>query len=271
MPSDRDLPEYENPPVVEVVCGVLFKSLDSLLAPHLGVLWEKFKPDYPHCQEVPPLEPIIENFGDRPAPEFRFSEIPPLPRIWFVHANDTGVIQVQRDRFLHNWRKRHHEAQYPRYHRVIELFRNRFSTFQAFVSEARLGTVEPLQYEITYINHIPQGEGWTNLTDIGSVFPDFAWRSGISRFLTEPEAVNWRTVFSLPGKAGRLYSTVRRAVRREDGKAILIFELMARGIGQDKAPDAIWGWFDLAREWIVKGFTDLTGAEVQQSIWRRSR
>ena len=271
MSTQESLPDYQNPPVIEVVCGALFKPLERMLAPHLGMLWDKFKPDYPRCQEVAPLEPVIENFGERLAPEIRFSEIPPLPRIWFVHADGTGVIQVQRDRFLHNWRKRLPDEQYPRYHRVIELFRDRFSRYQAFAAEADLGAIEPLQYEMTYINHIAQGEGWTSPADIGRVFPDLVWRSDASRFLAEPEALNLRTAFLLPGNAGRLHSTIRQAVRRPDGKPILIFELMVRGIGQDKSIEAMWGWFDLAREWIVRGFTDFTSRDMQESIWRRLR
>jgi hypothetical protein len=26
-------------------------------------------------------------------------------------------------------------------------------------------------------------------------------------------------------------------------------------------------WFDLAREWIVRGFTDLTGTDIQKNEW----
>lgn len=271
MVASQDLPDYENPPVVEVVCGVLFKPIDTLLAPYVGLLWEKFKPEYPHCQEVPPLEPVIEHFGESPAPQLRFTEVPPLPRIWFIHADDTGIIQIQRDRFLHNWRKRRPEQEYPRYHAVIEMFRDRLSRLRSFLSEAELGTVEPLQYEMTYINHIPQGEGWNALSEIGNVFPDFNWQGARPRFLPELEGMNWRTAFVLPERAGRLYVTIRRVVRRSDGRPILLFELTARGIGEDRTSDAMWAWFDLAREWIVRGFTDLTGEGVQKAVWRRKR
>jgi hypothetical protein len=40
-------------------------------------------------------------------------------------------------------------------------------------------------------------------------------------------------------------------------------------MGKDKSPEGMWTWFDLAREWIVRGFTDLTGEEVQKQIWRK--
>jgi uncharacterized protein (TIGR04255 family) len=142
------LPEYENPPVDEVVCGVLFEPVKGFLLPHYGLLWEKFRPDYPHCQEVSPLMPIIETFDDLPSPEVEFTEIP-LPRIWFLH-NDGRIIQVQRDRFLHNWRKLQPTDEYPRYHTVFHLFQSHLSTFQAFLLERKLGSLLPRQYEMTY-------------------------------------------------------------------------------------------------------------------------
>ena len=59
----KNFPDFKNPPVIEVVCGIHFKSLNNLLAPHLGLLWEKYKSEYPFCQEVAPIAPAIERFG----------------------------------------------------------------------------------------------------------------------------------------------------------------------------------------------------------------
>lgn len=265
------LPEYENPPVTEVVCGILFKPIGTLLAPHLGLLWDKFRADYPHCREVAPLTPVIERFDESPAMDMEITDVPPLPRIWFTHVNNQGIIQVQRDRFLHNWRKVRPTDEYPRYHNVIQMFRDRWARFELFIREVELGTIEPLQYEITYVNHIPQGEGWTTNNDVGKVFPDFAWRPDQERFLRGIEGINWRTTFLLPQRAGRLHGTIRRGMRREDKYPLLLFELTARGIGDYKTPEVMWAWFDLAHEWMVRAFTDLTGDEVQKKVWKRIR
>src|SRR6266545_3182497 len=128
--GETPLPEYGRPPVNEVVCGVLFKSLDHFLTPYLGRLWDSFKGEYPTCEEAPPIIPIVETFGERRTqskPEF--AEIPPQPRVWFVHANRNGIIQVQRDRFLHNWRKIRPKDEYPRYRNVISMFQSHLSQF----------------------------------------------------------------------------------------------------------------------------------------------
>ena len=262
-------PSYGNPPVIEVVCGILFKPLSALLSPYVGLLWEKYKDEYPQCSEMAPLDPLIERFDEPPRMMLEIGDKPPLPRVWFIHEKGTGIIQVQRDRFLHNWRKVKPEDEYPRYHVVKELFRDKLGKFQQFLQENDLGKIEPLQYEMTYVNHIPKGDGWQSLGEIGRVFPDFGFRTGNDRFLPEPATLNWRTAFSLPDKAARMHVVIKQVRMRETGLPLIVLELTVRGIGSDTSPDAMWKWFDLAREWIVRGFADLTGKEVQEKIWRR--
>ncbi len=198
----------------------------------------------------------------------QISDLPPLPRIWFV--NDSGgIIQVQRDRFHYNWRKLKTEDAYPRYRNVIENFRTNLSKVETFLKENNLGIIEPLQYEMTYVNHIPQGEGWSTPIEIAQIFPDFAWRTTTSRFLSGLEVVNWRSSFALPNNDGRLHVTIRSAMRKTDRHPILMLELTVRGIGKDKSRQAMWSWFDTAHEWIVRGFADLTSEEIQKKVWRR--
>ncbi len=48
--------------------------------------------DYPNCQEVAPLAPVIEQFEGEKQIKLDFQEVPPLPRIWFIHKNDNGII-----------------------------------------------------------------------------------------------------------------------------------------------------------------------------------
>lgn len=43
--SSKTLPDYDRPPVIEVVSGIMFQPIKALAGPYLGVLWEKFKPD----------------------------------------------------------------------------------------------------------------------------------------------------------------------------------------------------------------------------------
>ncbi len=266
-----DLPEYDNPPVTEVVCGVLFKTLKSFRVPYFGVFWEQCKADYPTCQDVAPLLPLIEEFREEPVEgQFQMQDIP-LPRVWFISREETGLIQVQRDRFLHNWKRVRPSDSYPRYRTVIHLFKQQFQRFETFVQENSVGNIEALQYEMTYVNHIPMGEGWNDLSELGKVFRSYRCEGDKRQFLPLAEGINLRTSFALPDEKGRLHASIRNGKRTEDSKPVLSLELTVRGFPGDGARAAMWEWFDVAHVWIVRGFTDLTTEEIQKTIWRRSR
>jgi uncharacterized protein (TIGR04255 family) len=266
MGSSDSLPEYKNPPVDEVVCGILFEPLKQFLVPHFGLLWEKFKKEYPRCRHVDPLMPVVESaMGARPIEPI--SEVP-LPRIWFLHG-DGRIIQVQRDRFLHNWRKLKPTDEYPRYRSVFKMFQSHFSTFQEFLNEHQLGEIIPKQYEMTYVNNIPEGQGWNTIEDTKNVFPDFSWRSIKDRFLPNPATINWQTSFVLPKEAGRLHITIQSAVRLADKRHIFRLEITARGIGNHTSLGSMQDWFELAHEWIVRGFADYTSMQIQKNVWER--
>ena len=217
------------------------------------------------------MGPVSERFDDISQVSIEIQNVPPLPRVWFIRGKGNEIIQVQRDRFLHNWRKMDNKDEYPRFDKVKKGFWDGLLHFKNFLSENALGGIEPLQYETTYINHIPQGEGWHQLGDIGKIFPDFSFRTQTDRFLPAPTGMNWHTSFLLPQTAGRLHVRIRYAKLRDTGKPLLILELTVRGIGEDRSPEAMDSWFDVAREWIVRGFADLTGNEVQKEIWKRKR
>jgi uncharacterized protein (TIGR04255 family) len=265
----RELPDYEKPPVIEVVCGILFKHIPSLLYPHIGLLWNSYREEYSECREVAPLDPVIERFDELTQLSFEIGPLPPLPRIWLIHKDGTRLLQIQRDRFLHNWKKAKLEDEYPRYSRVKEMFFDQLAKFQVFLEGNNLGAIEPVQFEMTYINHIPLGDGWDRLGEVGKVFPDFSFRPTEGRFLPEPSGMMWRTVFDLPDKLGRLHAVIRNVKMKEKGLPVLLLDLTVRGIGEDRSSEGMKLWFDVAREWIVRGFEDLTREELQRVVWKK--
>ena len=266
--TDDQLPDYNKPPVIEVVCGVTFKDLNGLLLPHVGLLWDRYRAEYPTCQEHAPLAAVVERFDDQPSTSFSLDF--PLPRSWFVHRDQTGIVQVQRDRFLHNWKKVREGDEYPRYSTVFALFKERLATFTTFLAEQGIGELRPTQYEMTYVNHVPFGETPSGTGDVGRVFPDFCWQAE-ERFLPKPEYFTWRTSFVLPPEAnGRLHTTIRTARRTADNAPLIVLDMTARGMPQDSSEAAMQGWFDIAHEWIVKGFSDLTSEKMQKS-WERTK
>ena len=100
--------------------------------------------------------------------------------------------------------------------------------------------------------------------------PLIVWKRTKKRFLPNPASASWHVEFSLPEKKGHLTVSLKQAIRTEDKVSILLLELTARGMGESTSKDAIREWFDLAHEWIVRGFTDLTTPEVHL-IWEREK
>jgi uncharacterized protein (TIGR04255 family) len=264
--STTKLPSYERPPLVEVACSILFAPIEEFKSSHIGLLWQQYQPDYPACDDVAPLQPIIESFGSHIG-QIQISNIPLLPRAWFITQDGSRIIQVQRDRFICNWRRTDKNSEYPRYSSLIRDFKSHLDTFQSFSNAAELGELLPLQYELTYVNQIPQGQVWASLADIDKIFPYAARSIQSSRLLPLTQSINWETVFDLPDKSGRLHVLVRSA--QIGSKTDLFFELTARGIGSHSSLEGLRSWFDAAHEWIVCAFADLTDEGIQTNIWKR--
>ena len=118
MKSDgADLPEFENPPVVEVALSIKFKPL-NLTTVHIGVLWERFRSQFPRIEDQPPLDLPTETERERVPTQFsgqlRLLSSLPRMRSWFVSSSGTQLIQVQYDLFAHNWRRNDTDETYPR-------------------------------------------------------------------------------------------------------------------------------------------------------------
>lgn len=265
------LPDYERPPVIEVACGIQFVPLTRFQATALGLFWQTIRDEYTEVQEMAPLPQIIEQLSSVSEPtdaKIEMFGIPPLPRMFFLHKESCWLMQVQRDRFLHNWLKERDEYSYPHYPLIYERFWKAWERFLLFCNDEKIESPVVNQLEITYINHIPVGQGWETLADLGNVFRDIGW-IGSDRFLPPPESAGLRLTFLLPDSQGRLHVSVKHAVRVSDKQPVLLCELTARGLPDKKDVTAIKNWFGLGREWIVRGFADIMNIDVQKEQWGR--
>src|SRR6266566_564057 len=88
------------------------------------------------------IPPVVENFATGPAPGFGFQieafDVPPAPRLWFLNESGTELIQVQEDRFIHNWRKTDSGQQYPRYEYIRGRFNSELQLFSSFLEAEKL-------------------------------------------------------------------------------------------------------------------------------------
>ncbi len=251
--------KYENPPIDEIVCGIRFDSIKQLQSGHVGILWQKFRPDFPMIEDQILVNPV-------PKEDFENPKIQPLPRVWFIHEKENDLVQLQRNRFLHNWRKRQPEDEYPGYVKVINNFEKYLSFLQEFLVEENLGSLVAREYELTYIDLIPRGSGWQSLRDLGNVFPNLVSLTSQNMLSDDIRNINWQTVLGLPNNSGKLRLVVRSARRVSDNQQLLQIEFNAHS-SQPYQP--MREWFDAAHNEVIRVFSHLVSDAIQQEFWGR--
>ena len=200
--ASSGLPEYNRPPVVEVALGVQFHPLVKLRAPHVGLLWQQWRDEYPILDEVPALNPAVEREGPIPGATFQISAIPPMSRYWFLNADGSRLLQVQRDRLILNWRKVPTGPQaYPRYRTLREECVRRLGQFVDFLSAHNLGELAMTQAELNYINSLPVGAGFERPGELHRVLRALASVEESSP-LANPEEVRISQVHRIDSEAG---------------------------------------------------------------------
>lgn len=269
--SMRALPDYDAPPVIETVLGVEFSPLEKWEIPHFGLFWSRVQARFPRFEVNPPLGSNVESaqleFKQPTPPRVELMSKPQV-RCWFLNESNTELIQVQHDRFVHNWRKVAGSEIYPHYDTYIRsAFERNWKQFCEFLDTEQIGAPDVRQCEITYVNHIDRGKGWDSFAELSEVFP--CWSGSTSgHFLPPPETVLFNVSYVMPENRGRLRVALVHAFRATDAKETLQLTLTARGKPCSAETSEILQWLDLGREWVVQGFTDFTSKKMHQR-WRR--
>jgi uncharacterized protein (TIGR04255 family) len=260
---------FELPPVVEVVCGVLFSTLRRLKAPQVGLFWQAVRGEFPRIEEAPPIASLFESSQDGQIHTIQFDALPPLRRTWLLSADGRNLIQIQEDRFLFNWKRAADDDSYPSYDGVIQKFDRYLAEYVNFLEKEGIGKPTYRQFELTYVNHIGNANGLAKVGE-GGILADHIRDATRSRFLPDPEGFNWTTAYALPDGVGRLHLIAQSAVHTPGGERIVRLDLTARGIPSDSSETGRRSWFDIAHEWITHGFADATSPVLHKEVWRRT-
>lgn len=264
------LPKYNRPPVVEVALSMQFERLDLSTA-QLGLVWQKFRDRFPEVQEQPELEPVYERFdGPKmsvPGVRFEVGKVP-SPRLWFMDEKGNELVQIQRDRFVRNWRKTDDAPGYPSYGNLREAFVADWKLFSKFVADECNQEVLPDQCEITYVNVIDEVVS-ARLSDL------VAWVGGSysDDGLGDPEHAEFTLRFTLDDAEkpwGRLHVVTTPVVRASDGAPGIRLALTARGAPKTQDTEGAMEILDKEHEAIVRGFTSLTTPEMHEA-WERKQ
>lgn len=259
--------KFDNPPVVELVFGTLFKTPVPIKSAHVGRYWQKVLKDFPTLEDAAPLDQVVEGKAGELSVSLGISSLPPLRRTWLISDDGRRLIQIQEDRFLFNWKREGFEVEYPSYDKVIQEFEAQLATFVDFLISVGIGEPVFRQFELTYVNHLTKASGLAEVTEGGALI-DHTRDSVGSRFLPEPEAINWRTVHPMPNNWGRLHVIATNANLLSTGEKIMRLDLTARGAPDDPSKERR-EWFDLGHEWITHGFADITSERLHK-FWSRT-
>lgn len=270
-PPGDALPEFGSPPVVETSIGFQFEGLVGFKGLHAATFWSRIRDEFPILEEHPPLDPVFETFGPRSnrleTPEIRFVTGPMQPRLFFVSADGSELVQLQSDRLFFNWRRQPSAVQYPRYGHVRDRLSDMIKVLSEWAAEEGLGSPKPTQAEAIYVNAIPLKK--PDGSECGLSFY-FQWleglmgttEDGIFRFRRRLENERGEPVARLNFQLG--YGTDEESSRQ------VTLNLHVRG--QPPAPtfDDCLAMIDAEREIIVRTFTQITSAEAHK-VWERQQ
>lgn len=267
--SDSGLPDFQQPPVDEVALSLQFAPIPGFNVAHYGLYWDRVRNEYPRFEIQPPIANVTEQLSPGGAIGrqigLAFVEMPEI-RCWYQEQSGNRLIQVQRDRFVHNWRKVTGTEQYPRYPDLRGCLQNEWERFCDFLREEKLERPKINQCEVLYVNNIEYDKGWSGFGELDKVIAALATPKAKNKFLPEPERMNMNVVYRLEENAGRLYVTFGPVLRARDGKEVLQMTLTARGAPKSSNDEDVFAWLDLGRKWVVRGFADFT-TDTMHKVW----
>ncbi len=253
------LPDYDRPPVSEVVLGVQFLPI-RLRAIDLAPLRELWDSSYPTIEEHPPLDPAIDSPELARGPRVTFGPAP-MMRYWWISGDGRRLIQVQSDRFLVNWRRDQAEDEYPRYPAIRASFDTHFEQFRTFAEGIHGSALTLTQCEVTYVN---------DLTLAGPLPEDLSavvrfWADPQGHHLGRPLQAQAAQVFDIPAHPGaaRMYVGYN-GILRPDGTPSQALTLTVRGAPPDGHPSSALPFLDAARAHIVTSFRELCSDPMNQ-------
>ena len=273
------LPQFSAPPVSEVVLGVQFEPLEKLRTPQLGLAWQRFRDRFPTVEEKAPLDPMIDEVGGA-APPFAVRiqlepvDAPPAPRLWFISNDNTRLLQLQRDRFIHNWRRIKVRDEYPHYVRVRETFMRELEVFRSFLQTERLREIVANQCEVTYVDEIVAGRGWESHAELDRIVglwsPAYSDEFLSSSFDNAALAIRYRIPNATGAILGHLRVSIQPALNAETRRPVYLMRVSAQGKPDGAGMDGILRFLDTAHDWIVRGFASITTPHMHK-VWERQR
>ena len=251
--------KFGSPPINEVAMATYFNPpLVGLRSEHIGLFWNIVKKDLPSVSQQPPVGGM-DNFQIG-------SDVFPMPRYWLIASNDINLIQLQKNAFMFNWRRR--DSDYPHYDNLKPVFDQYYSLFHDFIiSETDIKKISIDVCELTYINTIESCEYWSGPEDTNKVIPMFSIPD-IGLPTKSAPGYNCNYVYVLEDDL-QLRVSIRHAQSAQNPEVpVLVLEIRASGrIASANKSDAD-SWFDRGHQAIIDCFVRITNPDIQRKHWK---
>ncbi|MEX2315705.1 MAG: TIGR04255 family protein [Pirellulales bacterium] len=256
--------KYRNPPVVETVLSVQYKPLSKLGAGQLGAYWKELGADWPIVADVPAIDPTFERF--EPANVWEPSAFVKLSskmdvRLQIRNKSKDRMIQIQNGRFFYNWLGTP-GSEYPSYDLVRPEFDEQWDKFCEFVaSQTSENEVQPNLWEVLYVNHMPRGTVWNELSDLPRVLT-FLRNPQIDGLNLTLDGIGGEWRFEIGSRRGRLYLKLGMTMKENDTPCAVL-TLTARGpIGS--GTQSLDQGLETGHKTITDSFDRLTSKDAQK-------
>ena len=132
-------------------------------------------------------------------------------RVWLTSVDESRLIQIQDDWFVHNWR--HRTGRYVHFEAVFDEFETRYAELREVLINSNLEHPQPLEVEVTYTN-------WITELDISEFLrAGAAGRLSLQGVGNPPEAQSWSANYLISRKGAtvaRLRVSCSLATKQQD-------------------------------------------------------
>lgn len=267
MTSDPQLPDYERPPVVEIIAAVQFVPVPVFGATQI-VEVGKALPEWT-VRDVPPaIPPMSEGPPGLPAPmEQTFLGLG-SPPVRAILTSDGGrwTAQLQQDRVAVHERKVDARPSFGNVAPKLSEFSTRISDVlgaEVFGPRHSADLVE-----VIYENRIGPGGGWANFSDVHRVLRVVNEQAGDPPFGTVEQAtIGFTYALTEDGVMDGRLRVMAEPVHDEQGRPVLTLRLVSRRFVRDGQVDVV---LEACHTDIVRAFTAITTDEMHKH-WGRFR
>lgn len=268
MTRPLDLPDFNKPPVKEVVVGIHFDFIEDFKQAYVGLFWESIRSEFGKLQDFP----ILMHAGGPNSIDTGLDDglnqatLKQITKTWFLNNDESLLVQLQNNMLTLNWRFVENK-EYPHFEILLETFTEVRNKFVEFVKQMDW-KLENIRTEVTYVNFV-EADFLFNFTKIVNAEPE-------SEIKLSP--VPYRQQFAgqfipeIQNKiSGVLDILIAPNISETKDQRGFLFNLSHSSILTNSfSLENINEIYLRSREIIVKSFADWTNDEFHE-IWERNQ